>query len=108
MVTKFDGELIKLENRKKELLNRLQDLTKKMKGLKKPDEVREAEYRKSSLVASRRNLLVEIRDLNKTSEDIRSQITGWDDQRPDKFKKSKVLPQDEQELDYLITGWDEY
>jgi len=104
---KFDGELNKLENRKKDILNKLQDLTKKMKGLKKPEEVKEAENRKSSLVSSRRNLLVEIRDLNKTMEDIRSQITGFDDQRPDKYKKSKVLPQDEQELDFLIGGWDE-
>lgn len=52
-LNEIDGELRKLENRKKELISTLQDLTRKVKGKKKPDEVREAELRKRSLVDSK-------------------------------------------------------
>lgn len=104
----YESEIKKLENRKKDLFNKLSVLNVKVKGKKKPEEVKEAENRKRSLVESKKNLLNEIRDLNKQMTVIKQQITGFDDQKPDKFKKNNVLPQDEEELDYLIGGWDEY
>lgn len=104
----IDGELKKLENRKKEIINTLQELTKKVRGKKKPDEVKEAELRRRSLIDSKKQLLDELRSLNKQFEVLKSQAVGVDDQKPDKFKRTRVLlPQDEEELDFLIHGWDE-
>lgn len=99
VLLEFEEEIKKLENRKKDLIFKLQDLTKKVKGKRKPDEVKEAELRKRTLVDSKRNLLDEIRSLGRQSDEIRQAISGMDDQKPDKFKKTKMLPQDENELD---------
>mmetsp|Transcript_41118 Transcript_41118/g.89703 ORF Transcript_41118/g.89703 Transcript_41118/m.89703 type:complete len:193 (+) Transcript_41118:528-1106(+) len=107
-LNELDGELKKLENRKKELISKLQELTQKVRSKKKPEEVKEAELRKRQLTDARRNILDELRPLNKQLGDIKGTISSFDDQKPDKFKRNRILPQDEEELDFLISGFDEF
>jgi len=102
----LDEEIKKLENQRSNIISNINEFKNKIKRHRKPDEIYQAEDRKRKLLDSKKKLYGDVDNFNKEKKEVLKYVQGFDDKNKNS-KGKKTLPQDEEELEFMMEGWND-
>mmetsp|Transcript_87227 Transcript_87227/g.188913 ORF Transcript_87227/g.188913 Transcript_87227/m.188913 type:complete len:150 (-) Transcript_87227:617-1066(-) len=109
LIEELTTKILELKDKKLNLSNKIAEIHSKLKK-QKPSDVLEAEGRRKKLIEEQNGHLKVLKELNLEKTQIKNKITSFDDQKPDKLKKTSQqsgnLPQDEEELNKMLKYWE--
>jgi len=108
IIEEIDTKIITFKNERDSLNNKLSEIAQKLKR-QKPDYIVKAENERKEKIEIKKKHLDQLNKLKFQKKEIRDKMSSFDDQKPDKMKRSNLginIPKDEDELNRMIEHWE--